>query len=49
MLRVRSLLQVLADLVLGLACPVCLERVRDLAGHVDVEHCGDDHVLRWSR
>lgn len=41
-----AVLEVVDDLVRGLACPYCLERQRDLARHVDVDHSGDDHVLR---
>jgi hypothetical protein len=42
-----SLTAWLVDLVRGPACPYrCGYRGHDMAGHVDVEHCGDDHVLR---
>lgn len=42
-----SLLAWLLDLIRGPVCPLgCGHRSRDMAGHVDVDHCGDDHVLR---
>lgn len=42
----RNVLAWLVDTVRGLACPFgCGYRGHDLAAHVDVDHCGDDHIL----